>query len=330
MASNSQEKQQQQNAYGYLQATAFSDEREDEDEEEEEEGEEEDDNGRCGRLCLCLYGCYAFSWCCCCCVGIFFLLGGIGYAVARNYSCRAEAVANIPAPYGGQIFPDHVILREYWNQGFQFTKQIDVFDPARNDEKIGYFFDMNFLFFFRFGYADVDGRIWFEARRPWFYGAHSVSDWWRRNVYEEEHYYLQRCDAGLATYDIDEDTTNRPWWCQDSCMKILNVSKHQPDVLYDLPEARVHFNYTLEWYFSGFRTREAWNMKMTDVSKAKQIAYAHQNFTLKNYFMSWRQRWMSHWHLNITKGETNLPNWVIAFMTALDDIDEASEEGKSH
>jgi hypothetical protein len=302
----------------------------------EESDKGDDDEQPIRRLLTCCHasisGLYACAWCCCCCWCIFLTLGAICFAIVRNYSCDLEAVLNLEPPYGGQIFPDQVVLREYWNQGFQFTKQIDVFDPAQGDKKIGYFFDMNFLFFFRFGYADVDGRIWFEARRPWFYGAHSLSNWWRRSVYEEEHYYMQRCDSGHSIYDIDEDTQNRPWWCQDACMKILNVSKRTSEYLgfQEVPEARVHFNYTLEWYFNGFRTREAWNMKMTDTSKTMQIAYAHQSFTLKNYFMSWQQRWISHWHLNITKGESSLPNWVITFMTALDDIDESSEAGKSH
>jgi len=309
---------------------------EEQEEEDESDNEKDEEGGKCASCCFrfvgCIYGGYACSLCCFCCLSIFLVMGAFGYAVARNYSCQEAAVANIPAPYGGQIFPNQVILREYWNQGFQFTKQIDVFDPAQNDVKIGYFFDMNFLFFFRFGYADVDGRIWFEARRPWFFGAQSLSNWWHRLVYGSEHYYVQRCDAGQPTFDVDEDTTVRPQWCQDSCMKILNVSKHEPNSydFQEIPEARVHFNYTLEWYFGGFRTREAWNMKITDVSKMQQIAYAHQNFTLKNYFLSWHQRWISHWHLNITQGEPNLPNWVITFMTALDDIDEASEGGKSH
>eukprot|EP00427_Karlodinium_veneficum_P006496 CAMPEP_0169178780 /NCGR_PEP_ID=MMETSP1015-20121227/67242_1 /TAXON_ID=342587 /ORGANISM="Karlodinium micrum, Strain CCMP2283" /LENGTH=320 /DNA_ID=CAMNT_0009253689 /DNA_START=67 /DNA_END=1029 /DNA_ORIENTATION=- len=307
------------------------------------ESDDEDIGSKIARTCCCccygLYfmviGSYYAAACCCCLVTAFLTFGAVVFAVVRNYSCSEEAVMNLVPPYGGQLFPDQVILREYWNQGFQFTKQIDVFDPAQQDAKIGYFFDMNFLFFFRFGYADINGRIWFEARRPWFYGANSLSNWWRRSVYAEEHYYMQRCDAGHQfMYDIDEDTQYRPWWCQDACMKILNVSKRPTDAAYlgyqEIPEARVHFNYTLEWYFGGFRTREAWNMKMSDASKSRQIAYAHQNFTLKNYFMSWNQRFISHWHLNITKGETNLPNWVIAFMTALDDIDEASETGKSH
>jgi len=261
-------------------------------------------------------------------LSVFFAIGGFGFAIARNYSCYEESLVNILPPYAGQIFPNNVILREVWNQGFQFTKQIDVFDAGMNEQKIGYFFDMNFLFWTRFGYSDIDGRIWFEATRPWFKGATSFSDYWRRYTYAEEHYYIQRCDAGHAVYWVDEDTSQRPWWCQDSCMKVLNVSKHGS--YQEMPEARVHFNYSLEWYFNGYRTREAWNMKMTDVNRSQQIAYAHQNFTLKNYFMSWQQRWMSHWHLNITKGETELPNWVIAFMTALDDIDEASESGKEH
>lgn len=307
-----------------------------EEEQEEEESDEETAQGGgksagcCALFALCFNSCYVCTLCCCCCLSIFLAIGAFGYAVARNYSCAEAAVANVPAPYGGQIFPDQVVLREYWNQGWQFTKQIDVFDPAQGDVKIGYFFDMNFLSFFRFGYADVDGRIWFEARRPWFLGAHSLSNYWRRWIYASEHYYLQRCDATPPTYYVDEDTSLRPQWCQDECMKILNVSQEEPTGYGMVPDARVHFNYTLEWYFGGFRTREAWNMKMTDVSKLKQIAYAHQNFTLKNYFMSWHQRWISHWHLNITQGETNLPNWVITFMTALDDIDEASEGGKSH
>merc|ERR1712203_866256 len=83
------------------------------------------------------------------------------------------------------------------------------------------------------------------------------------------------------------------------CMKVLNVSKQLPNKQSPIiPEARVHFNYTMEWYFNGFRTRPAWNMLMKDPRTNATLATAHQYFSLKNYFMSWHQRWISHWEVN--------------------------------
>jgi len=312
---------------------------EDEDSEEDvEDGEGVDCLTRCGLLCHLCASCIGLTTYCLqlfvCCFCLFLGVGAIFMAQARNYSCNEEAVSGLAAPYNGDVLPSNVMLKEYWNQGIQWTKQIDVYDPAQPKEKIGSFFDMNFFFFNRFGYADSDGRVWFEARRPWFYGASSLSDWWRRHWYAQEHYYLQRCDSGFPTYNVDEDISVRPWWCADGCMKIFNVSKSDASdplsVQQETPEARVHFNYTLEWYFDGFRTREAWNMRVTDASKMTQIASAQQTFTLKNYFMSWQQRWISHWEVKISKRETNLPSWVLVFMAALDDIDESSEEDKSN
>lgn len=257
------------------------------------------------------------------------LCGAVTLALNRNFSCNAGALQGVEAPYAGQLLPRNARLIEYWNQGWQWTKQIDVFDPAQNMSKVGQFYDMNFLFFFRFGYSDVENRIWFEAKRPWFRGASNFGEWWSRKfVFNSEHFYIQRCDGDSTIYDVDEDTSQRPWWCQDHCMKVFDLFKQDPSG--KIPEARVHFNYSLEWYFNGFRTREAWNMNMYDPSTKAPIAHAHQTFTLKNYFLSYQQRWISHWQVNIQNNETNLPDWVIGFMTALDDIDEASEEGKQH
>lgn len=304
----------------------------------ESDSEEEDEKDCCSTLfgvfcAICQICPGPCCYCCmCCCIAVPFLIGAITLALNRNYSCSLGDIEGIPPPYDGNLLPRNVTMVEYWNQGWQFTKQIDVFDPNLGNKKIGQFYDMNFLFWMRFGYSDASGQIWFEAKRPWFKGASSFSEYWRRNTYAEEHYYLQRCDSPYNNdiFNIDEDTSTRPWWCQDGCMRVFDVSKQEADNAVRLPEAKVHFNYTLEWYFSGFKTREAWNMKMVDPRSNKQIAYAHQSFTLKNYFMSWQQRWISHWNIYISEHETNLPDWVITFMAALDDIDESSEEGKSH
>lgn len=312
-----------------------------EDDSSEEEEEEEERGGRrvgCIRSVVggcygCFYGCYFCNCCCACILAVFLTIGAINLAQIRNYNCNAGGLEGITPPYGGQLLPTQVVLKEYWNQGFQYTKRIDVYDPNKNMSHIGYFYDMNLLFFMRFGYSDANDRIWFEAKRPWFYGGRTFSEYWRRSVYDEDHYYLQECRSGndKNVYHIDEDTSVRPWWCKHECMKVLNTSKQLPNSLVPaVPEARVHFNYTLEWYFSGFKTRQAWNMLMTDPTTKRTIASAQQYFTLKNYFMSWTQRYVSHWNVNITSGETNLPNWVVVFMAALDDIDESSESGKEH
>jgi len=252
-------------------------------------------------------------------------------ALERNYNCDMEALQNIEAPFNNELLPPSVVLKErvstWW---IQLTKLVDVYDVAGTH--LGYFYDMNFLWFMRFGFSDASDRIWFEARRPWWSGASSLTEWWSRAwVYSSEHYYLQRCDNGGGglggTFFIDEDTTRRPWWCQDHCMKILDVA-HQESDAPPIPVARVRFNYTLQWYYGGFQTRKAWNMAMAEPHTKKPIAQAHQHFDLQNMAFG-AQKYVSRWLVDVLVETPNLPNWVVVFMAVLDDIDEGGNSEES-
>lgn len=270
-----------------------------------------------------------------CCQGLCWLvvlIGAVSLALRRNYSCNAGALEGVVPPYGGELMPPSVILKERINQyGFQLTKLVDVYD-ATDDTHIGYFYDMNFFWFMRFGFSDAKDRIWFEAKRPWFNGAKDLTEWWYRAVvYGSQHYQLERCDDGVVgrlggIYHIDEDTTVRPWWCKEQCMKILDVTRDSEDqVLPPAPMANVHFNYTLEWYYGGFETRQAWNMFMTEPGTGATIASAHQYFEFQELLLGGNM-YISRWRVDVKIEEPALPNWFIVFMAALDDIDESGTE----
>lgn len=300
-------------------------------------------HGRRRKGALCAYGTYLCCYGCACCWCVFLALGAFTFALLRNYDCNSAALEGVPAPFNDELLPKQVQLRErIYTWQVQFTKLIDVYDM--NDQHLGYFYDMNFLWFMRFGFSDKDDRIWFEAKRPWFYGASSIGEWWGRYRNHEEHYYLNRCDASGGslggTYYIDEDMSIRPWWCQMHCMKILDLT-HVLKPNLPTPVARVHFNYTLEWYYGGFETRKGWNMlmeepgtKMPDgsyVSSNKMIAFAQQHFALQQRALSWQGNfYISRWLVDVKVEEPGLPNWVIVFMAALDDIDEASHHSQGH
>jgi len=267
-------------------------------------------------------------WCIKCGISCFIALGAFFIAMNRNYNCNPGALLAVTPPYGGELLPRSVVLRERVYYGIQFTKLVDVYD-AYDNAHIGYFYDMNFLAFMRFGFSDASDRIWFEAKRPWWSGAGDFSSWWRRwVVYGSEHYYLQRCDDGDfgrlgGIYYIDEDISRRPWWCKH-CMKILNVSRQDDDQRFPpVPMAQVHFNYTIEWYYGGFKTRQAWTMDMADSRTKATIASARQRFGLINIPLQFGgQRFVSRWDVNVEIENPELPNWVMVFMAALDDIDE--------
>eukprot|EP00930_Biecheleria_cincta_P036908 TRINITY_DN25295_c0_g1_i1.p1 TRINITY_DN25295_c0_g1~~TRINITY_DN25295_c0_g1_i1.p1 ORF type:complete len:309 (+),score=44.13 TRINITY_DN25295_c0_g1_i1:124-1050(+) len=275
--------------------------------------------------------------CCQCILGTIIAVGAFYLALSRNYNCNPEALRSITPPYNGELLPTSVVLKErVYNWGIQFTKLVDVYD-AVDSRHIGYFYDMNFLAFMRFGFSDASDRIWFEAKRPWWSGAHDFSTWWRRYwVYSSDHYYVQRCDDGDfgrlgGIYYIDEDINRRPWWCKSDCMKIINVSRQDDDQKAPpVPMARVHFNYTIEWYYGGFKTRQAWTMHMADPSTGASIAAARQRFGLQNVPLSWAQRFVSRWDVNVGIENPELPNWMIVFMAALDDIDEGGGHASRH
>lgn len=278
------------------------------------------------------------GFCCQCMVCIFFAVGAFYLALTRNYNCNPGALQNVVPPYNGELLPASVVLKErVYNWGIQFTKLVDVYDGI-DSRHIGYFYDMNFLAFMRFGFSDSSDRIWFEAKRPWWSGAHDISTWWRRwMVYGSDHYYVQRCDDGDfgrlgGIYYIDEDINQRPWWCKDGCMKIINVSRQDDDQeAPPVPMARVHFNYTIEWYYGGFKTRQAWTMHMAEPSTKTTIASARQRFGLQNVPLSFgAQRFVSRWDVKVKVENPELPNWMIVFMAALDDIDEGGGHASHH
>ena len=93
----------------------------------------------------------------------------VATAVTRNRDCDATKLAGQTPPYGGQLVPKETVLveRAGW---FQLSKLVDVYDGANaNATRVGYFFDMNFLLWMRFGYADASDRVWFEGRYSGFF-----------------------------------------------------------------------------------------------------------------------------------------------------------------
>ena len=51
---------------------------------------------------------------------------------------------------------------------YQYSKLFDVYDgkqsTASEAERVGYFYYVNIFSFLRFGYADMEERVWFEGR----------------------------------------------------------------------------------------------------------------------------------------------------------------------
>ena len=111
-----------------------------------------------GAMVLCLT---------CVCLGLCLLIpmGIIAWVgSSRGYGCDPEKIGTLVAPYGGQLMPASVTLKEQ-QSFFQFGKQVHVFPVGNETEaaRIGTFYDMNFFFFMHFGYQDAQENTWFEA-----------------------------------------------------------------------------------------------------------------------------------------------------------------------
>lgn len=237
-------------------------------------------------------------------------------AFTRNLGCNpADLMADTP-PYGGELIPDNVTLKERVTY-FQFSKMVDVYDNAKGMKHVGYFYDMNMFFIKRFGFSDAEDRIWFEAKYPW-------SSYFSFGL----RYVLQRCDVGAngrtgGIFDVVEDYSQRPWFCWSSCKQVFNIARAnaaQSSSDY-VPVAHVQFNSKMENIGVHWNQYvNAWFMNMTDPHDGSQLAYAQQRF----YWSStkWNAYTLSRWGLDVVKEENYLPNWVAGFMAALDDIEE--------
>lgn len=249
---------------------------------------------------------------CGCCT----LISGIIFCIAlsRNAGCSYDALRNIEPPFGGEIIPANSYLIEQQNW-FQLTKVVDVYN-ADDDTHVGYFYDMQFLIFMRFGYSDAQDRIWFEAKYPDFMSR----------LFFAKHYQLERCDVGIggrlgAIYDIREDWNARPWFCFSNCVRKFHVTR-QPEgdssqVTFPQNAVNVDFNSTLTW--QGWQARHEWYMNMTNSNDGSVEAFAQQHFYWGGK-LGWTM--LSNWSVDVKVPTPAVPNWVVAFMAALDDISE--------
>ena len=198
----------------------------------------------------------------------------------------------------GKLLPANVSMVERirW-----LSKRVDVYDADQTH--LGYFFDMHFLFFLRFGFSDANDRIWFEARYPNF---------WSRFKWSIE-YEVARCDERGGTFEVIEDYWARPWFCWTSCRRVFHVRRAgRNDASWS--DATAVFDSRLTWVRLGLR--HVWYMDLSrDVASRARIAHAHQSFP-----NAWLLRSFSHWALEIEDETTGIPNWLTGFLTALEDL----------
>lgn len=248
------------------------------------------------------------------------LLASFTISLERIGSCNAHALRDKEPPYGGKLLPEKVRLVQRLNW-FQFARYLDVYD-AREGTHVGYFYDMLLPFWMRFGFSDASGQIWFEARYASFLS--------RFKFWVE--YDLQRCDVALDgragyVWDVKENWWARPWpWqCIFNCAREFHVwrrpsgSEH-PDYAV-APVARAVFNSTLQ--YGGMQVvRHEWFLNVTDSGTGSTMAWAQQHFVYGGQLTGMMLR--SNWTMDVIEKKAPLPNWVIGFMAALDDIEEAS------
>eukprot|EP00441_Pelagodinium_beii_P020964 CAMPEP_0197665266 /NCGR_PEP_ID=MMETSP1338-20131121/59126_1 /TAXON_ID=43686 ORGANISM="Pelagodinium beii, Strain RCC1491" /NCGR_SAMPLE_ID=MMETSP1338 /ASSEMBLY_ACC=CAM_ASM_000754 /LENGTH=272 /DNA_ID=CAMNT_0043244043 /DNA_START=41 /DNA_END=856 /DNA_ORIENTATION=- len=244
-------------------------------------------------------------------IALPFLLATLGVALSRNSGCDYDALKDIPPPHGGSLVPANITLVERRHL-FQLYKYVDVFD--RDGHSVGYFYDMNFLLWMRFGFSDSEHRIWFEAKYKSFLSR------FKFNI----EYYLQRCDVGAdaregGMYDVKEDWWARKWFCITNCVRKFSVSRTDVSNARDtMSAATAVFNSTLV-HRGMLGLRHEWYLNMTDSLTSDRIAFAKQHFfwggPLGNMLLS-------NWTVDVAEQKAYLPNWVIAFMAALDDVEE--------
>ena len=169
--------------------------------------------------------------------------GTVMLACERDSHCAPADLLGVQPPYEGNLLPFRFTLSER-KQYVQLSKVIDVYD--KGGQRIGYFYDLNFLFWMRFGYSDTSDRIWFEARRPSLLV---------RMFRMGRQLYLQRCDVGASgrhggVFDLKEDVWKEPWWCFQNCEAVYNITRRPADPAdgqHNQPVGDAVFNSTLEW-----------------------------------------------------------------------------------
>ena len=70
-------------------------------------------------------------------------------------------------------------------------------------------------------------------------------------------------------------------------------------------------------------SRHRWYMNLTDPVDGSVVAQARQDF--RPWHRLFRTVLLSDWTVEISEDLPLLPNWVVGFMTALDDVERASE-----
>ena len=251
--------------------------------------------------------------CFCCAVCVFIVVPTVATSVTRNRDCDATKLAGQTPPYGGQLVPKETVLveRAGW---FQLSKLVDVYDGAHaNATRVGYFFDMNFLLWMRFGYADASDRVWFEGRYSGFFARFlpylSLS--------------LVRCDHAEAPppYRVEESFWKRSWFCFFHCRRYFRLFERRDgggggDDTYK-HAANAVFDSDLTWVALG--ARHAWAMNLTDAASGATLARAQQRFAAGGLSAGFRA--LSRWEVEVARDGV-LPHWVVAFVAAIDDIQE--------
>jgi len=285
------------------------------------EEESDDRESACCKSDDCESACCNCIPCCSICLALICITPAVYIALRRDYNCDPQRLSSLAPPYGGELMPNKFLLKERRSM-FQWTKLIDAYDM--NSTHIGYFYDMHFLLFMRFGFSDANDEIWFEAKYPSF---------WARFGVLGDQYYLQRCDVGAGgrhghVFHIVENIWNRSWWCWSNCAKSFEVKSRGDrgsNAATSIPVASVLFNSTVEWYKSGLlpNARHRWTMAMEEPARTSMIAEANQDFDVQAYGLG--SRALSVWHVDVQEPGGAVPNWVIGFMAALDDVEEGDK-----
>ena len=264
-----------------------------------------------------------------CLVALVVLALTVNLSLSRHYDCNEAALQDVKPPFDGELLPQTAVFveRRGW---FQWSRLIDVYEGGTetageaDSKRIGYFYDMNLLFFKRFGFSDAQDRIWFEGRYPSLLS--------RVKPYHE--YELRRCDARGGTFDAVEQLWDRSFLCFFSCEQSFTLSKRSRSGV-RRPAANVKFDSKLK-VNAALNARHAWFMSVEEHTDGTQMATAQQHFAMGNsnlrgvkaarcFFCQ-----LSHWTLSIsstgrTEESVPLPNWVVGFMAALDDLLHSSK-----
>lgn len=281
---------------------------------------------------MCITDGTLFGFKCCGLGGISILiLAAIWIGITRNMYCNPDALQGLNAPFGGDLIPSNFTLveRKYY---FQFTKLVDVY--SENLTWVGYFYDINLIFVMRFGFSDTNHRIWFEARyaslfsrfKPWI------------------EYDLQRCDSGdgkaSVVYQLREvwfeELLARMWhdFCIINCVRYFDIAARKTDWhvmegllppadFADNASLRVTFDSTINPVFSlngGPSARHAWTMDAHRSHHGAEVGFAQERFFFGDFWN--RFKVLSHWVGLINTTDKVVPNWVLAYMAVLDNVEE--------